>query len=331
MHNTSLQINLSAGDIAYVHLTAPALVNSHRKNVDEVVAVVDCCRPQKTKFVDPEKRFPEPEFGKRVERICTVAEELKAEGYFDRVYYLRPGDPLLLALSRKFFRNFVHATHDSGGIGFMSYLAGLEVCRTQYVIHYDADMLLHQVVGFDWSVEAKKFIEREPDALAATPRVSPPFPTGGGVKDGPSLHEGLPHDPVHGGWRSSWFSTRCFLIDLHKLAGYLPLLDLRLAAEAFARRYLRGVYPLPLEVMLHRRVGSCGGWRLSLDSENAWLIHPSSKPPRYIELLPEILSSVRAGEVPEEQRGYTEVRLPAWENYLGEKVDCASSHSKAGA
>jgi hypothetical protein len=55
MHDVTLQINLSPGDIAYAELTLPALVQAHRANVDEVLAIVDRCRPQKTKIVDPEQ------------------------------------------------------------------------------------------------------------------------------------------------------------------------------------------------------------------------------------------------------------------------------------
>ncbi len=80
MHNVTLQINLSPGDISYARLTIPALVLSHRSHVDETLAIVDCCRPQKTKIVDSDRRFPLEKFNQRVEKICEIAESLKEKG-----------------------------------------------------------------------------------------------------------------------------------------------------------------------------------------------------------------------------------------------------------
>jgi len=316
MHDTTLQINLSPGDIAYAQMTVPALVEAHRANVDEKLAIVDCCRPQRTKIVDPDRRFPEPEFSQRVEQICAIAEELKAKGYLNRIVYLRPGEPLLSLLSRKYLGNWVHETHDYGGCALISYLAALEVPKTRYILHYDADMLLYQISGYDWSVEAKYLMDREYQAVAASPRISPPFSKEKNISDAPSLHEGRPLSTVEGGWRNDWFSTRCYLIDGEKLASYLPLLQGRLLLETLAMKYLNRGYPRSPEIMLFKRVGVAGGWRLNLKFEQAWLLHPATKPPRYLELLPQIQRAIQQGQVPVEQRGYADINLSAWEDFL---------------
>lgn len=316
MNDITLQINLSPGDIAYARITVPSLVEAHRASVDEKLAIVDCCRPQRTKIVDPDRRFPEPEFSQRVEQICAIAEELKDKGYLDRIVYLHPSDPLLPILSRKYLRNLVHETHDYGACALMAYLAGLEVPTTRYVLHYDADMLLYQASDYDWSVEARYLMDKEPKAVAASPRISPPFGEENDVPDAPSLHEGRLLIPVEGGWRNDWFSTRCYLIDRDKLAGYLPLLQGRTLLEVLLIKYLNRGYPRSPEIMLFRRVGGSGGWRLNLKSEQAWLLHPATKPPRYIELLPQIQNEIRQSRIPVEQRGYANINLSAWEDFL---------------
>lgn len=314
----TLQINLSPGDIAYAHLTIPKLVEAHRAIVSEVLAVVDCCRPQRTKIVDTELRFPEPAFSERVKRICAITVELKAKGYVDRIFYLRPDSELIPTLAQKYLNNLVCETHDYGGCALMSYFAALEVPRTRYIVHYDADMLLHQEAGYDWASDAINLIGDFPRAVAASPRISPPFSLKGKQIDAPSLHEGRAFSEVRGGWRNDWFSTRCFLIDKDKLQDYLPVLRGRAALETLAVKYLRRGYPRSPEIMLFRRIGSAGGWRLNLRTEKAWLLHPHTKPPEYLSILPQIQESVEQGRVPEAQRGYADINLLAWQRFLSQ-------------
>ncbi|MBD2521547.1 hypothetical protein [Nostoc sp. FACHB-133] len=316
MHNVTLQINLSPGDINYAHLTVPNLVTAHRTNVDETLAIVDCCRPQKTKIINPSHRFPETEFSQRVEKITLIAEELKAQGYLDRIVYLYPGNSLQPLLSRKYLGNWVNKTHDYGGCALMSYLAAFEATTTRYIIHYDADMLLYQAPNYDWSVEARYLIDQHPKAIAASPRISPPFNKDKNILDAPSIHEGRPLIPVDGGWRNDWFSTRCFFMDNEKLNTYLPLIQGRLLIETLLVKYLNRGYPRSPEIMLFKRIGGAGGWRLNLKSEQAWLLHPATKPPQYIKLLPQIQEFVMKNQVPLEQKGEADINLLAWENFL---------------
>ncbi|NMF60427.1 hypothetical protein [Pseudanabaena yagii] len=316
MNDVTLQINLSPGDINYVNLTVPYLVKSHRENVHEVLAVIDCCRPQKTKIVDPDQRFPETEFRKKVEKISSIAEELKSQGYLDRIIYLYPNNSLQSIISKKYLGNLIRETHDYGGCALMSYLAAFEVINTRYIIHYDADMLLYQAPNYDWSIEAKNIINKYPKAVAASPRISPPFNKYRNTVDAPSMHEGRQFSSVEGGWRNDWFSTRCFLMDVEKLHSYLPLIQGGQIIETLAIKYLNRGYPRSPEIMLFERLSKAGGWRLNLKSQKAWLLHPSTKPSRYIELLPQIINSVQEGKIPEPQQGYADINLAAWENFF---------------
>lgn len=316
MHNVTLQINLSPGDTKYASITVPALAKSHRDHVDEILAIVDCCKPQKTKIVNPEQRFPEPLFSQRVEKIRAITEDLKRQGYVDRIVDLTPGNSLQAIIARKYLGNWVNETHDYGGCALMSYLAAFEVSHTRYLLHYDADMLLYQSLNYDWSVEARYLMEKAPKAVAASPRISPPFSQEKQLPDAPSLHEGRPLTSVEGGWRNDWFSTRCYLIDQEKLSTYLPLIQGNILGETLVRKYLKRGYPRSPEIMLFQRIGRAGGWRLNLKSENAWLLHPATKPSRYLELLPQIKDSVLEGKVPVEQRGFADIKLSKWELFL---------------
>ncbi len=149
--DTSLQINLSPGDVSYAERTVPDLVRAHRANMDEVFVIVDCCRPQRTKAFDPDKRVPQPAYAERAERICAIADAFRRDGLVDRVVELHPGDPLFPLIARKYLCNLIHDTHECGGTALMSYFAAFELTRSRYLLHYDADMLLFQAAGYDWS------------------------------------------------------------------------------------------------------------------------------------------------------------------------------------
>jgi hypothetical protein len=316
LNNITLQINLSPGDIHYAHLTIPQLVNSHQANVNEVVAIVDCCRPQKTKIVDPDIRFPLTEFQEKVKKITAIAEELKSKGYIDRIIYLHTDNELQKIIRKKYLANLVKETHDYGGCALMSYFSAFEVSKTKYLLHYDADMLIYQAPNYDWAKEAQYLMEKHPQAVASTPRISPPFSTHTNLEDAPSLHEGRPLTSVEGGWKNDWFSTRCFLMDLEKLTNYLPLIQGKLLLETLAVKYSNRGYPRSPEIMLFKRLGQSGGWRLNLKTQSAWLLHPVSKPPILIELLPQIIDAVSKGIVPESQRGYADVKIAEWQKFL---------------
>jgi hypothetical protein len=309
--DVTLQINFSAGDAAYAALTVPALVNAHG-GVAHRLAVVDCCRPQRTRIFDPDSRVPEAAFRERLGKIRDLAEDFRLGGLFDEVVYLKPGDPRFLHFAKRYGRPWMTETHDYGGCAFMAYWAALDLPRTRFVLHYDADMLLHQDPGFSWIDEAFALWPGDTRAVFASPRISPPGFAASPAEDAPSSHEGRPALRVEGGWHNDWFSTRCFLADRSRLAPLLPLVRGWRTAVYWLRRLADRGYPPGPELLLFQSLGS-RGWRcLHLGTPRAWLLHPTRKGADYLGLLPKMLAAVGAGRVPEIQQGFADLRLEAW-------------------
>lgn len=313
--DVTLQVNLSPGDVAYGRLTVPALVRAHPR-VASRLAVVDCCRAQRTRIFDPERRLAEPGFSERVAEVRRMAREFEADGLFDRVVYLTPDDPVLPQLARKYVRPWMRETHDYAGCAFAAYWAGFELPTTRFVAHFDADMMIHQAAGFDWVAEALSHWAALPNVVGATPRISPPGFAERPEDDAPSRREGRPKERAPGGWVNDWFSTRCLLLDRERLAPHLPLVRGRLAWEYRLRRWLDRGYPPVPEGVLFRVLGARGLRRLNLDSEHVWLQHPQTKPPEFVALLPQMLAAIAAGRVPPAQRGEPDVMLPEWRAFL---------------
>lgn len=311
----TLQINLSPGDVQYARRTVPAIVNAH-KDINYKILIVDCCKPQKTKLVNPELRFPEPVFSNRVEEVVKIAEEFKLQGLFDEVYYLKPGDPLYLYLSKKYLNNLYSTTHGAGGTAQMAYWAAIELPKTRYVIHFDGDMLFYQSAGYKWWEEAVGHMKHDLEILFAIPRHAPPTTKTG---DMPTYREGMQLTSHKDYWLQTWFSTRLFLVDRERLEKYLPLVKGKLKFELYLRKYLKRAFPLDPEIILFRTVGLCGsGKRLILKSENAWSLHPHSKPKEFVDALPIMISYVNNGIIPEAQKGREDILLDDWLKFIND-------------
>ncbi len=311
----TLQINLCAGDAAYAELTVPALVRAH-PDAAERLAVVDCCRPQRTRIFDPERRLPTAAFAPRLAHIRAIAEALRTAGWFDRVEYLEPGDARFGIWARRYARPWMRETHDYGGCAFMAYWAALDLPATRYVVHYDADLCLYQEPGFSWVAHALAAWPGVPTAVMATPRISPPGFARHAGEDAPSRHEARPAERVPAGWLNDWFSTRCLLVDRERLAPHLPLVGPARALQYRLRRLIDRGYPPGPETLLHLVLGPRGARRLNLADERAWLLHPTTKNETYLTLLPRLLAAVAAGRVPEGQRGLSDFDLPQWERWF---------------
>lgn len=308
-----LQINLCPGDVTYAEQTVPRLLAQHRALASHRMLIVDINKPVRTHA--NRREYPEPEFSEKSRNICQLAKQFKNEGLVDEVILL-DGEQTSLsnALSEKFAGGWIpkHVTHDYHGAAYLAYLAAIELCPTRYLLHYDADILMHQQDGSDWSQLALSYWEKLPQVICASPRTAPP----GHRPDAPTLHQGRPFFKCSGGWLDDWFSTRCFLLDTERLKSYLPLIRGSYTLEVLFYRLLKRRYPPAPEIMLFRSAGKHGARRLNLSSTDAWLLHPTSKPELFLDMIPEILNALDRGSLPPEQPGHSEINLSAWERFL---------------
>jgi len=305
--NITLQINLSAGDINYAIHTVPALVEQHR-DIEKRLLIVDCCRPQRTKLVDPEIKFPQEKFQKKVQTIIDISKELLEKRVVTDVYYLWPDDKLINTLSEKYLCGLYKTTHSAGATGNMSYWAALEIPDTRYVLHYDGDILLYQKTGYSWVNEAIECMNKYPQAVMTVPRLCPPV----GGASAPSLHEGRPYKSFDDHWENDWFSTRHFLCDKYILRQYLPLVRGKLMFELLLRKYGRRAFPLDPEIVLFKSLSPRKAKRIILKNNNAWIMHPVDKSAEFVNVLPRIIPLIQQGIYPPAQAGYEDMKLSSW-------------------
>lgn len=308
----TLQINLSPGDADYAHLTVPALVANH-KHIKERLLIIDCLKAKKTKIFDPAKRYMEPIYSSRLTKIKLIARKLLKDKVVSKVYLLEEGDPLIEYTSKKYFSNIVKETHEYGGIGITSYLAGLEISKTQFVLHFDGDMLFYQKENFNWSEKAIEYLEKNSDCISVSPGSAP---LNGLNINKPSYDIWSNYKIVPEGYKDEFFSARQFLIDKEKLSKLLPVMKGFTLLETLLVKYLRRGYPRAVENVFFKRFKNAGKYRFIMDSENCWTLHPLDKPSSYINLLPEIIFSINKGTVPKSQVGYENIKLNSWIEFL---------------
>lgn len=309
----TLQINISPGDINYAYLTVSALVNQHLE-IKKRLLVVDCCRPQKTRIVNPNIRFPAEKFERDTKEIIRIANQLLEENIVSDIYFLQPNDPIIDYLSKKYLRGLYQTTHGAGGMVNMGYWVGFELPDTRYVLHYDGDIMLYQKSGYKWVDEAITYMEQESDVFIAVPRLCP-MPKDPEY-DMPSLHEKRAAISTTHYWKNDWFSTRHFLLDRQKFDRYLPLVRGKVLLELLVRKYGKRAFPLDPEIVMFKSIGPRGGKRMVLKSHDAWLTHPTDKSASYLQILPQIIEAITNNRYPYAQIGHENMNLEAWNEFL---------------
>lgn len=248
--DVTLQINLCAGDLAYAELTIPALIATHRPAVREVLVVADACPPQSTPALHAPSRFPESAFAHRVEMLRILCSRWLRESLIDRLEWVEPGAPYIAELNSRYCGYATRWTHDHLGHAFTAYFAGWNHANTRYVLHFDADVILHQTKEYSWITAGLDVMGSDPNVLAVSPRVAPPLEHGAESmvdlsQAGNGWQQAWRLEKHPQGWRSDWFSTRCHLIDRQRLDALLPLVPARgLLRDYVSHQINRALYPL---------------------------------------------------------------------------------------
>ena len=62
-------------------------------------------------------------------------------------------------------------------------------------------------------------------------------------------------------------------------------------------------------------------WRADLMTDKAWSLHPADRSEQFYNLLPEILDCVSCNEFPDEQKGFYDLLVNQWANFINNKTN----------
>ncbi len=304
----SLSIMVARTDLPFMMQTIPHLVKMCDFPFLEKVLFVD------TAPLSGEKLM-RPGIG-TLEQLRACCQELLERGVVDRVVDIDYS--WHERLYRKHFGLPLWQTHNYKGYPIFGSIFSIEAVKGDYVLHFDSDMLLYQQARYSWVEAAIALLQRHPEAIAVRPLSGPPRPDG-------SLHRGADYerDPA-GFYRFKFFGSRVYLIERQRFDRLLPLPVLwrparTPAVNALPNRLQTWFYHLAKkgsmdswEVMVSRQLERTPYIRVTMDSPQAWTLHPAIRSPEFLNHLPEIIGRIEAGWYPEPQAGHYDLQLQYW-------------------
>ena len=295
----SLSILVARTDVSFLRQTVPHIVRSNAYKFAERALVVD------TAPLTPEYAS-RPHVGSR-EELDEICNALVVDGLIDKLHYINYTRSEVDRVHRAYFRRRVRETHGFRGYPVYGSLWSLEVAPTDYVVHFDSDMLIHQQVGGSWIDAGVDLLQRRSDILFVSPLSGPPRPDGK-LFQGVTAYE---HDP-EGFNKFGLFTSRKFLVDRRKLRS----IGLRPRWISWKRRlasYWTGQTALwTFEMMASDQMGKLGLWRADLADGRAWTLHTPDHGREFLRRLPDIISKVERGCFPPEQAGHYDLKLELW-------------------
>ena len=226
-------------------------------------------------------------------------DKLLTSGVVDRIVNIDFSSDYVDKIYIKHFGKSIGQTHNYRGAPVLGYMFLLENARSDYLLHFNTDMLIYQNPDYNWIREGIKAISQHPDIVCVTPLSGPP------TKDG-LLHQKVPYerDP-RGFYRFKQFTSRKFLIDIKRFEKLLPL-NILWKAEA-------GKKLDKWEIMVSNRLKETPFFRVDLDTPSAWALHSSyTHDQTFVQNLPQVIEKIESGWYPSMQAGHYNLHLRSW-------------------
>ena len=212
------------------------------------------------------------------------------------------------SLAKKYFGSPVSTLRDSRSVPLFGWIAGIEAAQTDFVVHFDSDILLHQAPGHNWIRTGMSLIEEDPLAMFVSPLPGPPS-CDGGLR----AQVVAPNLDKQGNFRFKTFSSRRFLLSKLRFEKLLPT---PLRYTSIKRRLLMqlgfGNAVWPWEYCVSCALQESKYYRVHLCSPKAWALHCPDHSKAWLHSLPAVIKRVEEGRYPTEQGGYYDLMLPAW-------------------
>lgn len=305
----SLWIMTSRTDVGFLKNTLPHIVKICNYPFTEKVIAIDAAKPSGEKLLRPHLAS--------LGQIRDICKAFLDNGIVDRIVDIDYSEQYRRKIYKKHFGlPHIKATHNFKGYPILGSMFCIEECATDYIVHFDSDMLIWQKEGYDWISEGIKNIESDPALIWARAQAGP-------ISDNA--------DKIG---RLNCFASRVYLLDRRKLEKILPL-KLLWAAPGLQGRLKRKLPDFVLDIIHYiTGNGKLDSWEKIMSralkhknrfgewlnhDNNCWTLHPCDHGNRFLEILPELIQRVEKGDYPPEQLGKYDVELEAWRKYLGVK------------
>ncbi|NJN63292.1 MAG: hypothetical protein HC795_18820 [Coleofasciculaceae cyanobacterium RL_1_1] len=291
-------------DVAFLEQTIPHIVRMCRYPFTEKVLAIDTAPLSGDKL-------SRPDIG-TLEDVRAIGDRLIAQGVIDRAVDMEYDIDYQRQVYQKHFGTAnLRPTHNYKGYPILGSIFQIEAASSDYLLHFDSDVLLHEAPDFSWIEAAIKLLEENPYAMAARPMAGPP----GLVTDAPQSFS-----------KHKFSGGRCYLINRKRFDKILPM-PITWFNKGFkfkAINYLPNPIKTPLcyqfkkgklqswEVMVTAAIANTPYFRMDLAAPKAWTLHPNDHGPQFLKALPDLLKRIEAGSYPPAQAGQYDMVLEEW-------------------
>jgi hypothetical protein len=297
-------------DIPFMMQTIPHLVKMTNFPFREIVLTIDTAPLSGDKV-------GRPGIG-TIEELRILTQKLVDEGIVTRVIDINYDLDYQNYVYKKHFGRILKPTHNYKGYPILGSIFKIEEAKTDYILHYDSDMLLHQTSDYNWIEEGIKLMEKEPEIMFIRPLTGPP------TKDG-TIHQAKSFiKDSKDFYKFKFFSSRAYLLNYKRFEKFLPI---PIIWRSY-RNEILNVLPLGIknnlnyfsgkgkldswEIMISQKLEETRYFRATLTNPNAWTLHPIDRRPEFIQALPKIIKRIEEGNYPPEQAGYYDLISQLW-------------------
>jgi len=201
-------------------------------------------------------------------------------------------------IERKHFGHRICRQRDFRGIPLLGWALGIERAPTDYVCHFDCDILMYSAAGYSWIATAIDVLKARNDVLFVAPM------------GGPSKKAVPPREQKE-------FSSRRFVVDRRRLVSILPLPSTQTSWKRWLYMKLGGASSYwPWESHVRSAVERSPYTCLYLGDPRAWSIHCPNHEAAWKANLEDLVRACEAGTYPSQQEGKVELELSEWLNLL---------------
>ncbi len=306
----SLWMFVARTDISFMMHTIPHLVKMNNFPFEEKVLVID------TAPLTGEK-VNRPGVGTMEElRECT--QQLLKANIVDRIVDINYDPNYRHQVYRKHFGTSLRCTHNYKGYPILGSIFKINECKSDYMLHFDSDMLIHQQPDYDWIKDGIELMQEFPEMMFIRPLTGPP------TEDG-TIYQSRPYEKeADKFYKSQFFGSRAYLVNCKHFDLLLPL---PIIWRSYKQQFLNQL-SVPLknilnqitgkgkldswEIMVSKKLEQTKYFRGTLMNAKAWTLHPKDRSPAFIKALPEIIEKIEAGDYPSEQAGNYDLISDLW-------------------
>jgi hypothetical protein len=310
MKSCSLWILVARTDLPFLMQTIPHLVRMSNFPFEEKVLAVDTA-PLMGEKVN------RPGIG-TMEQLRACTEQLLKAGVVDLVVDINYDPSYRQQVYRKHFGSPIRFTHNYKGYPILGSIFTIEECKSDYLLHFDSDMMLYQKPDYSWVEEGIDLMERYPNLMFIRPLTGPP------TEDG-TIYQSYPYEKdLAGFYKFKFFGSRVYLLNCDRFKQLLPLPNIWRPY----RQQLLNHLPVTIktlysnmtgkgsldswEIMISKKLEQTNYVRATLTNPNAWTLHPKDRSEKFIQALPKIIEQVEAGIFPAEQAGHYDFISELW-------------------